>query len=244
MIQPSASPVSNDWWHVSQEQLVRSVNVAPDRGLSDDQVPQLRARYGAKAVDEIKPAGVWELILDGVKEPMMIVLLSIAVLSLIFGKPVEALVMVFVVAAYIAVEFINKYRSDRIMSRLRELTQPMTSVVRDGRRREIPTTDIVVGDILVLSEGVRVPADLRLLESHGLTVNEAPVTGESMPVKKNAGATVPGSGHIGRSRQLCLFGNHDPRRRRHHADCIRHFAEGTSGPNRKLIPDGVEPSAT
>lgn len=109
----------------------------------------------------------------------MLLLLAIALLSLLFGKSIEAMVMVFVVAAYISVEFINKYRSDRIMAHLRALTQSVTKVIRGGKFIEVPTEDVVVGDIVVLSEGVRVLADLRLLESSGLVINEASLTGES-----------------------------------------------------------------
>jgi P-type Ca2+ transporter type 2C len=186
----NTTPVSPRWWSESQDAILQALQVDPARGLSNDQVARQRASFGANILEDIKRAGIGALILDGVKEPMMIVLLSIAVLSLAFGKPVEAAVMVFVVAAYIAVEFVNKFRSDRIMTRLRELTQPATTVVRDGVSKEVVTADVVTGDIVLLSEGMRVPADLRLLESHGLLVNEASLTGESLPVKKNAQAVV------------------------------------------------------
>ena len=98
------------------------------------------------------------LIFESIKEPMMILLLSIALLSGLFGKAIEAVVMIFVVAAYVSVEFINKFRSDRTMAGLRALTQPVTKVIRAGKLIEVPTADIVVGDIVILSEGVRVPA--------------------------------------------------------------------------------------
>lgn len=173
------------WWSASKEYLIKSLSVDTERGLLKEQVDSHRRSFGANTLEEIKLTRIWELILDGVKEPMMILLLSIAALSLLFGKPAEAIVMVFVVAAYISVEFINKFRTDRTMARLRELTQPMTKVIREGRIQEIHTSDVVVGDVAVLSEGVRIPADIRLIESFGLLVNEAPLTGESFPVQKN-----------------------------------------------------------
>ena len=184
------APVPPHWWSDPAIAILRSLQVDPDRGLSDEQVRSHRASFGANTLEEVRPAGIWALIIDGVKEPMMIVLLSIAALSFVFGKPVEAFVMIFVVVAYIAVEFINKYRSDRIMTRLRELTQPATSVLRNGKPQEIPTGEVVTGDIVLLSEGMRIPADVRLLESHGLLVNEAPLTGEALPVEKNAKAAI------------------------------------------------------
>ena len=186
----SSASIPSHWWAGPLNDILQGLQANPARGLSEDQVQQHRVAFGANVLEEIKRAGAWALILEGVKEPMMIVLLTIALLSWAFGKPVEAFVMVFVVAAYIAVEFVNKFRSDRTMTRLRELTQPTTTVLRAGAPREIATTDVVVGDIVLVSEGMRIPADLRLIESHGLLVNEAPLTGESLPVRKNARAVV------------------------------------------------------
>lgn len=130
------------------------------------------------------------LIVEGIKEPMMLLLLSIALLSLLFGEIIEAVAMVFVVLAYISVEFINKYRTDRIMSHLKSLSMPTTMVIRNSQTTEIITSDVVVGDILILSEGVIISADARLLSSYSLIVDEASLTGESLPIEKNTDATV------------------------------------------------------
>ncbi|RNJ47914.1 HAD-IC family P-type ATPase [Methylocystis hirsuta] len=178
------------WWAVSPPSLLAEFGSNERNGLSAGAVSALRDRFGANTIDEVRPTSAFKLVLEGVREPMMLVLLAIAALSFAFGKIDEAIVMVFVVAAYIAVEFINKYRTDRTMTALRRLTSPTTKAIREGEEREIPTTDVVVGDILVLTEGVRIPADGRLLESYGLIVNEAALTGESLPVEKDAKAVV------------------------------------------------------
>ncbi|MGE5443436.1 MAG: cation-translocating P-type ATPase [Ignavibacteriales bacterium] len=192
------------WWSAPKEYLIKSLSVDVVRGLSTEQVESYRRSFGSNMLEGIKPTRAWELILDGVKEPMMVLLLLIAVLSLIFGKPAEATVMVFVVAAYIAVEFINKFRTDRTMARLRELTQPMTKVIREGRVQEIHTSDVVVGDVVILSEGVRVPADVRLIESFGVLVNESPLTGESYPVQKDVKSEVDKDTPLA-ERRNCVF---------------------------------------
>ncbi len=174
------------WWSESKDALIRALNVDVRTGLTESQVAENRGRFGSNEVEAIRPASAGRLILEGVRQPMMVLLLSIAGLSVLFGRFVEALAMVFVVVAYVAVEFVNKRRSDRTLTRLRELTAPSTRVLRDGAIQEIATLNVVVGDILVLSEGVRVPVDARLIESFGLTVNEAPLTGESVLQQKKA----------------------------------------------------------
>ncbi|OGH41314.1 MAG: hypothetical protein A2965_01675 [Candidatus Levybacteria bacterium RIFCSPLOWO2_01_FULL_40_96] len=198
--------LANDhqWWSQPINQLIKTFNLDVAKGLSQKQEKENRVSYGTNTLTEIKPTSVGELILEGIKEPMMIVLLSIGGISLLFGKPVEAIVMVFVVAAYIGVEFINKFRTDRTMARLRELTEPTTKVLRDGKQQEIQTSEVVVGDVIILSEGVRVPADMRLVESYGMIVNEASLTGESLPVNKDAKAEVEKETPLA-ERRNCVF---------------------------------------
>lgn len=177
-------------WALSQEKVLQLLQVDSQKGLSEKRVAENRAQFGSNVLIQITPKTIAALIIEGIKEPMMLLLLSIAALSLVFGKYIEASAMVFVVAAYIAVELINKYRTDRTMVKLRSLASPKSKVIRDGKIFEIESTDIVVGDILVLSEGVFVPADARLVQAYGLMVNEASLTGESMPITKNADAVI------------------------------------------------------
>jgi Ca2+-transporting ATPase len=178
------------WWSIPIKQLTNFFHVDTKHGLNERHIEESRSQYGSNALVASKPMSIATLILEGVKEPMMILLLSVAGLSFIFGKLIEAFAMIFVVAAYILVEFINKYRTDRIMMRLKNLAAPTTRVIREGKEQTIPTKDIVVGDILILSQGALIPADARLLTSNGLLLNEASLTGESLPVHKDAQAQV------------------------------------------------------
>lgn len=174
------------FWTLPLDAAIKEFGTNPEDGLSLAAVLENQKKFGANIIEEINPARAFELIIDGIREPMMIVLLTIGGVSLLFGKMTEAVVMVFVVVAYIAVEFLNKYRTDRTMTHLRKLTSPTAHVIRDGKRQDIETKKIVCGDILILTEGSLIPADARLIESYGLTVNEASLTGESLPVEKKA----------------------------------------------------------
>ena len=177
--------IQEQWWAMSEKAIIEAFESDAVNGLSTKDVDNARGKFGSNIIEEIKPASALELIIEGVREPMMIVLLAIGGLSLLFGKTVEAVVMVFVVFAYIAVEFINKYRTDRTMTQLRKLTSPSARVIRSGKSQNVDTSDIVCGDIIILAEGARIPADARLVESFGLSVNEASLTGESLPVDKS-----------------------------------------------------------
>lgn len=174
------------WWSLPKEKLIQELSIDTKIGLTQDQVKKSRKHFGSNIVEKIEPMSNFALLLEGIKEPMMLLLLTIAGLSLIFGKIGEAFTMIFVVAAYIFVEFINKRRTDRIITNLRKLTIPTTKVLREGEKVEIPTTEVVVGDILILYEGTMIPADARLIESYSLMVNEASLTGESLPVLKSS----------------------------------------------------------
>jgi Ca2+-transporting ATPase len=192
------------WWALPKEKILEVLKVDPENGLAIGRVQEYRDAFGANTMEELKPTSTWTLLLESAKQPMMILLLSIAAISLAFGELIEAVVMLFVVSAYVSVEFINKHRSDRTMARLRELTQPTAKVIREGKEQEIPTSDVVVGDLIILSSGVRIAADARLMESSGLLVNEATLTGESLPVKKRVEAEVAENSNLA-ERINCVF---------------------------------------
>jgi Ca2+-transporting ATPase len=192
------------WWTLPKEKISEILKVDFKNGLPLERVEEQRAAFGTNIMEELKPTSISMLLFEGVKQPMMILLLSIAAISFVFRELVEAVVMLFVVAAYVSVEFINKFRSDRTMARLRELTQPTTKVIREGKEQEILTSDVVVGDLMILSSGVRVAADARLIELSGLLVNEATLTGESVPVEKESQAKVAKNSSLA-ERVNCVF---------------------------------------
>lgn len=182
------TPNSNatQWLHMSKQQLLTALQVNPAIGLTNEQVATSRRQYGSNIVTPVQPMSTGALLLEGIKEPMMVLLLSIAAISLLFKKYTEAIAMLFVVAAYITVEFINKHRTDQIMTKLRTITAPTTRVLRAGAITNIPSNDIVIGDMLIITEGTIVPADARLITAVGLLVNEAALTGESSAISKNS----------------------------------------------------------
>jgi P-type Ca2+ transporter type 2C len=182
------------WWAEPAEHWLEKVGVDPERGLAEERVEEMRERYGANTMVDTEPATFRDLLWESLTSPMILLLLAVAGISLLLGQFAEAIVMAFVVLIYVGVELINKGRTDRTLARLRELQSPRVQCLRDGERREIAINDVVVGDILPLQPGSRVPADARLLQTVGLLVDEAALTGESRPLPKDADAEVnPGA---------------------------------------------------
>lgn len=180
----------SEWWTCSISNLAIFYNTDIKTGFSEIQVQKNAEKFGKNTFTELKPASAFSLLIEGIKSPMMLLLLSIAALSLIFSEYLEAAVMIFVVLAYVFIELINKARTDHTLKQLKALAQPTLTVIRGGNKSEISSSELVVGDLIVLSSGVRVPADGRIIESKGMVVDESALTGESNPVRKDAESEV------------------------------------------------------
>ena len=168
------------------EKWLDTLHVKPDTGLTSIHVEEHRRLYGENRLEEERTPSFLSLLRESLHEPMMLLLLSIALLSLLFGKEIEAVVMCGVIAAYVTIHGLNRYRSQTVLARLKGMTQSRYTLLRNGQKVDIAQEEIVVGDILLLSEGTKVPADIKLIESFGLLVNEAVLTGESLPIQKEA----------------------------------------------------------
>jgi P-type Ca2+ transporter type 2C len=181
-----------DWWSLDASELAQQIGTDSEQGLSAEQVEQNRAAYGSnQELADPGPTSLWHLLWTSVKSPMMVLLLSIAAISFVLGQFLEAGVMVFVVTMYVGIHLLNEARADRTMAELRQMRTPQVDVLRDGEQRDIPLGEVVVGDLLLLQTGSKVAADGRLLSAVGLLVDEAPLTGESAPVRKEPDAEVP-----------------------------------------------------
>ena len=130
---------------------------------------------------------VVRILFDVLAEPMFALLLGAGVVYLALGDLREAVVLAAFASTSVAIALIQETRTERVLESLRELTSPRALVIRDGVERRIPGREVVRGDIVVLAEGDRVPADAALLSGHDLQLDESLLTGESVPVRKVAG---------------------------------------------------------
>jgi len=156
----------------------------PLRGLTEAEALSRLAEFGPNEIQRPRGRGFVRIVVETLREPMFLLLLGAAVLYLMIGDLGEGLFLFAGAVAAIGLVVVQEARSERALTALRELAQPYARVIRDGEERQAPTRDLVPGDILLVGEGERLPADGLLVAGDMLSVDESTLTGESAPVPK------------------------------------------------------------
>ncbi|UCF46979.1 MAG: cation-translocating P-type ATPase [Myxococcales bacterium] len=155
------------------------------QGLAEVEVERRLARYGPNELQAAKRVSPWAVLFEQFKNLLIVILLIATVISAFLGHGVETIAIGVIVAFAVLLGFIQEYRAERAIEALRQMAAPTVTVIRNGQEIEIPARELVPGDVILLHAGDRVAADARLLESVNLQVDEAALTGESVPVAKN-----------------------------------------------------------
>nr|WP_264474869.1 cation-translocating P-type ATPase [Salinirubrum litoreum] len=158
-----------------------------ESGLDDDAVETRRERFGKNELESDAGRSPLSILVGQFANALIAVLVVAALLSAAVGNVVDAVLILVIVLADGVFGFVQDYRAEQSIQALSKLAQPTIRVRRDGTEREIDAADLVPGDVILLSEGDTVPADARLLETASLEVDEAALTGESVPVSKATG---------------------------------------------------------
>lgn len=153
-------------------------------GLSPEEVENRQAKDGFNELKEKKKTSTWELFIDTLKDPMVIILLLVAFVQLFLGEFVESLVIFIVLMINSVVAVVQTKRAESSLDALRQMSAPSAKVLRNGEKTSIPARELVVGDIVSLEAGDFIPADGRLIDVQNLRVEEGMLTGESEPVEK------------------------------------------------------------
>ena len=174
-------PVS---WHTLDQQNVLDQIGSSHEGLTQNEAAKRQKRFGPNEIAGGTRTPWWTLLFEQFKNVLIIVLLVATALSAVLGHALEAIAIAVIVLFAILLSFIQNFRAEKAIDRLRNLAAPNASVMRDGKAMSIPARDLVPGDLVSLNAGDRVPADIRLLSAINLKLDEAPLTGESLPVDK------------------------------------------------------------
>lgn len=156
------------------------------KGLTDGEAFRRLQQNGRNEMRAAKKKTKLQLFMEQLKDPLIYILLIAAVVSVALGEANDAAIIGTVVFVNAMVGMLQEGKARKALEALKKLTSPRTIVIRDGIRREIPAAELVVGDLVDLETGAQVPADLRLTRSTNLQVEESAITGESVPVEKDA----------------------------------------------------------
>jgi cation-transporting P-type ATPase F len=165
--------------------VVRRLGSDAARGLDAHEVESRQARYGPNALPAARRRGPTRRFLLQFHNPLIYVLLVSAAATGLLGEHVDAFVILGVVIANAIVGFVQEARAEQALAALAAMTRTLATVARAGRRVRLPAAELVPGDLVVLAAGDKVPADLRLTETHDLAIDESALTGESAPVSKD-----------------------------------------------------------
>ncbi len=155
------------------------------KGLTAEQVSKQLQEGGYNELPSQKKHGLFHILFDVIKEPMLILLLAAGIIYSFLGELSDALMLSTFVVFIVGITFYQQRKTERALDALRDLSSPRALVIRDGVQKRIAGREVVAGDIIILREGDRVAADAAILESVNLAVDESLLTGESVAVSKS-----------------------------------------------------------
>jgi Ca2+-transporting ATPase len=156
------------------------------QGLSSEEARSRLEKYGPNELIEKKKKTPFMMFLDQFRDFMILVLIAAAIISGVIGEPSDTIAIIAIVVLNAVIGFIQEYRAEKAMAALKKMAAPSAAVIRDGMPANIAASEVVPGDIAILEAGNVVPADMRLTEAAQLKIEEAALTGESIPIDKHA----------------------------------------------------------
>lgn len=177
----------SNWYNLEAEAVVEQLRTNATTGLTQAEAQRRLVEVGPNELIDRGVKSPWHILLDQVRDLMVVILIISAIVSAFLGEYTDALVILLIVILNTLLGFSQEYRAEQAIAALKKLAVPNVRVLREGRAQEISARDLVPGDIVVLEAGNLVPADGRVLQSANLRAEEAALTGESHPVDKKTG---------------------------------------------------------
>ncbi|HUV08252.1 MAG TPA: HAD-IC family P-type ATPase, partial [Spirochaetia bacterium] len=174
------------WFTQEQGAVLQALGVDRNRGLSDSDVRQRHEKYGLNKFREKKKTGLLRRFLSQLNSALIYILVAAAAVSAVLGEVTDTVIIAAVVFLNALIGVVQEAKAEKALEALKKLATPKALVLRSGEQMEIASEEIVPGDIVLLDSGRIVPCDLRLIESVNLKIDESALTGESVPVEKDA----------------------------------------------------------
>lgn len=172
-----------EWYRIENDKVFKKLQTT-EKGLSHSEAQERLEKEGPNKLPEVKGISRIEILLHQFKSPLIYILLVAAVVTAVLGETIDTGVIAAVLILNAAIGYFQEHKAEKSMRALQGMVVPRAKVVREGTEKEVPSEDLVPGDIVLLASGMRVPADLRLFGTTELNIEEAALTGESLPVEK------------------------------------------------------------
>ncbi|MEM0338700.1 MAG: cation-translocating P-type ATPase [Ignisphaera sp.] len=195
------------WHSLTIEDAVKKLGTSITSGLTEAEAARRLRLFGRNEI-KAKTKTPIEMFIGQFNNILIIILLIATAISAFLGELFDAVTIAIIVVMMALFGFIQEYRSEKIIQSLKRLATPRCRVIRDGKEVEIPSTELVPGDIVILREGDRVPADIRLIEAVDLEVDESPLTGESTPIEKDASVVLDPSTIVSERSNMVFMGTY------------------------------------
>ena len=192
-------------WHcLSLEEVAKRLETDPERGLRAAESAARLEQVGANELIEREGPSFWKLLLNQFNQFLVIILIVSALLSFVLGEWLDGGAILTIVILNAIIGVVQESKAEEALAALKKLAAPEAKAIRGGHQVTVPARELVPGDLVVLETGNYIPADLRLAESVNLRIEEASLTGESVPVEKHADAQLPADAPLG-DRRNCAY---------------------------------------
>ena len=180
--------INQDYYKLSPTKVLKELNSDLKKGLTNVEAKKRLESYGPNTIEVKKKLSAIKIFLLQFKNVMIYMLVAATLISFMIGDLIDAIVILIILLINVIMGFIQEYKAEKVMEALESFAAPKATVIRDGERKTIWSRDLVPGDIVVLNTGDLVPANIRLIQAYNLKVDQAHLTGESVPVLKSVEA--------------------------------------------------------
>ncbi|NEZ47525.1 calcium-translocating P-type ATPase, PMCA-type [Clostridium niameyense] len=174
------------WFNKTSEETLKELDVDPQIGLTLEEVKKRTEKYGSNKLNAKKQKSMLKLFFEQLNDILIYILLAAAIVSGVLGEVSDAIIIAIVIIINAVVGVIQEAKAEKALEALKQLSNPKALVKRNGNLDEVPSDEVVPGDIIIIDAGRYIPCDLRLIETANLKIEESALTGESVPVEKSS----------------------------------------------------------
>ncbi|HBS58381.1 MAG TPA: ATPase, partial [Firmicutes bacterium] len=198
--------MEENWHALDKDSVISLLKTDQFAGLSAHEFQSRLAALGYNELVEKQKTPLWKMLLTQFQDFMVLVLLGATLVSAFLGEYSDAVTIMAIVVVNAILGFVQEYRAEKSLEALKQLTAPFSRVIRGGIEQKVPARELVPGDIIVIEAGDRLPADGRLIEAVNLEIEEAALTGESVPVRKTADRVYTWDTGLGDQKNMVFVG--------------------------------------